>query len=189
VIPAPGGRPTIHRLARRHDLEEGGPEEAAQRSRLVPAIAAVVAAVVVAAVVGVLVGSGGSPAPVRKTTPTLSPAVQAAQVVGVLDGVASVRDRGIKRLDAARTAAAQASAATAVESAYTTGLKKLAALPAVTRSATQTQSIDRVLSSLAKAYRSLSADANSLRKQHYASERTAIERDEKTLRAETKALS
>ena len=76
-----------------------------------------------------------------------------------------------------------------VEKAYVTGVKDLAALPALTRSAAPTQAIDSTLERLARAYRSLSADARGLHKQYYASERTAIERDEKTLRTQTKALS
>jgi hypothetical protein len=187
-IPAPGGHPTIHRLARRHDLEEEGPAETAKRSRLVPALAAVLAAVVVAAAVGVLLGSASTPAPVRKTTPTLSPAIQAAQVVKVLDGVASARHQGITRLRTARTATAQASAAAAVERAYATGVKRLAALPAVTKSAALTEKIGHTLNGLVRAYRSLSDDARSLRKVRYASERKLIERGEKALAAETKAL-
>ena len=190
AIPVPGGRPTIHRLARRHHVEEVAPAESAERSRLGPALAAVVLATVIAAGLGVLAGSGGgSRAPAPRTTPALSPATQAAEVVGVLEGVASARRQGITRLDAARTAGAQAAAATAVQHAYATGVRKLAALPAATRNAAPTRSIDRTLAGLAHAYGALSADARSLRKQRYASELSLIERDERTLRTETNALA
>jgi hypothetical protein len=153
------------------------------------AIAAVLTAAVVAAAVGVLLGSASSPAPVRKTTPTISPATQATQVVQVLDGVASARHKGITRLDAARTAASQASAASAVEHAYATGVKNLAALPAVTKAAAATQKIGITLKGLVRAYGSLSDDARGLHKLHYASERKLIERGEKALAGETQALS
>ena len=76
-----------------------------------------------------------------------------------------------------------------MEHVYTGGVKKLAALPAVTRSAPLTQAIDRTLKDLAKAYGSLALDAHSLRKQRYASELTVIERAEHTLRQETAELS
>ncbi|MDQ6804952.1 MAG: protein kinase, partial [Actinomycetota bacterium] len=188
-IPAPEGRPTIHRLARRHDLEEEAPAAADEQSPLRLAIAAVAAAVIVAAVIGVLVGgAGGTRTIVPKTTPTLSPATQAAQVVGVLKGVAAGRRPALRRLNAARTASAQASAAAAVEHAYATGVKKLGSLPAVTRSATPTKSIDHTLKGLVHAYGSLSTDARGLRKLRYASELRVIERGERTLRAETKTL-
>jgi hypothetical protein len=124
-----------------------------------------------------------------RTTPTLSPAAQAAQVVGVLKGVAGARRPALRRLNAARSAAAQGSAAAAVERAYAAGVKQLTGLPALTRSAAPTQSIDRTLTRLARAYSSLSADARGLRKLRYASELAAIERGEHTLRVQTKALS
>jgi hypothetical protein len=189
AIPAPGGRTTIHRRARRHDLEEEGPNEAPPPSRLGRAIAAVVLAAIIAAGVGVLVGSTGPTRAPRRTTTTLSAATQAAEVVGVLETVASARHHGITRLDSARTATAQAAAAKTVEDAYAAGLKKIAALPAVTTKAPATKTIDGTLGDLQRAYASLATDARSLRKDRYAHERTVIEREERTLRTETGALS
>jgi Protein kinase domain len=189
-IPAPEGRPTLHRLARRHDLEEEAPAESSKRSRLGLAIAAVVAAVVVAAVVGALVGSsGGTRTVVRKPPATPSPATQAADVVAVLKGIAAARQQGIKRLDAAKHASAQASAATDVEHAYAAGAGKLAALPAATSDRASVRSIEATLTGLAKAYGSLSTDARGLRKVRYADERKKIATAERTLSSETKALS
>jgi hypothetical protein len=189
-IPVPEGRPTIHRLARRHEVEERAPAVAEERSRLGLAIAAVAAAIVVAAIIGVVVGSsGGTRVVAVRTTPTLSPAAQAAQVVGVLEGVAAARRPALRRLNAAHSASAQASAGAAVEHAYSAGVKELAGLPTVTRTAAPTQSIDRILKGLVRAYSSLSADARGLRKLRYASELAAIERGEHTLRMQTKALS
>jgi hypothetical protein len=186
---APGGRATVHRLARRHEIEDETPPEATERSRLGPAIAAVALATILAAVIGVVVGSaGGTRTPAPKTASTLSPAKQAAQVVGVLSGVASSRRAGLARLDAARTAAAQASAATAVAKAYAGGARRLETLPAVTRSAAPTQAIDGTLKRLAHDYTSLSADASALRKLRYAHELGVIVRDEQTLRTHTHAL-
>jgi serine/threonine protein kinase len=189
-LPAPGGRPTIHRLARRHDLEEEGPEQTPERSRLGLAIAALVTAIIVAAALGVVLGSAGASHPkAARTTTNNAPATEAAQVVAVLQGVAAARATGIRRLNAAHSAAAQAAAAAAVERAYATGVDKLAALPLVTRNAALTRSIDGTLARLDHAYRSLAADARSLRKQRYASELALIGREEKTLRAETTALA
>jgi hypothetical protein len=189
AIPAPGGHATIHRLARRHDLEDEAPPEAEKRSLLRLAIAVAVVAVILGAGVGVLLGRKGSPPPVKKTVSTLTPAQQATQVVGVLGEIAAARLKGVIGLDAARTAAAQASAASDIERAYATGVKSLAALPAVTRSAAATQAIAATVERLARAYASLASDARGLHPQHYASERAAIEREENTLRIETKALS
>jgi hypothetical protein len=59
----------------------------------------------------------------------------------------------------------------------------------VTRSAAATQAIAATVERLARAYASLASDARGLHPQHYASERAAIEREENTLRIETKALS
>ncbi|MDQ6775287.1 MAG: hypothetical protein M3071_03485, partial [Actinomycetota bacterium] len=188
-LPAPGGRPTIHRLARRHDLEDEAPAQADERSRLGLAIAAVTAAIIVAAVVGAVLGSsGGTRVVTAKTTPTLSPATQAKQVIDVVKGVGVGRRPALRRLNVAGTASAQAAAAAAVEHAYANGVKKLAALPAVTRSAAPTQAIDRILKALARAYGSLEADARSLYRLHYASELRVIERDEQALRTKTRAL-
>jgi hypothetical protein len=189
-VAPPGGRPTIHRLARRHDLEDEAPVETAHPSRLGVAIAAVTAAIIVAAVIGVVAGASGGTRVITSTTArTLSPADQAKQVVGVLEGVAVGRRPALRRLNGAGSAAAQASAATAVAHAYATGVGRIAALPAVTRSAAPTKTIDRTLAGLARAYASLSADAGGLRKRRYASELSAIERAEHTLRTQTKALA
>jgi hypothetical protein len=189
LLPAPG-RPTIHRLARRHDEEEQAPAVVDDRSRLGMMIAAGVAAAIIAAVVGVVGGSaGGTRTVTQKTVPSLSPAVQAQQVVSVLDGVAAARRPALRRLDVASNASAQASAAARVERAYATGVKKIAALPAVTRSAVPTVKIDETMKGLARAYSALAADARGLHKLHYASELRAVERGEQTLRMQTKALS
>jgi hypothetical protein len=190
-IPAPGGRPTIHRLARRHDLEQeapAGPSKPPIHRGV--AIAAVLSAMAVAIVLGVLVGSGGaSRPPPRRTTPTLSLAAQAAQVVAVLTPVAAAQRTDISRLDAARTASAEATVAAGMQHAYMTGVRHFAALPAVTRSATQAQSIDATLKRLALLYGSLSAAARARGKVRYATARARIAAAEATLRAETKALS
>jgi hypothetical protein len=68
-------------------------------------------------------------------------------------------------------------------------VRQFAALPAVTRSATQAQSIDATLKRLALLYGSLSAAARARGKVRYATARARIAAAEATLRAETKALS
>jgi hypothetical protein len=187
----PAGRATIHRLARRHGVEEAAPAAPAERSRLWPAVAVVGVAVTIAAVVGVLVGSAGGshPRPAARTTTTPSPAKQAAAVVAVLQRVESARRTGIRRLDSARSAAHQASAASAVQQAYASGARQLAALPAASSYASRVKPIEATLSGLATAYGSLATDARRLMKLRYASELTRIGDGERTLRAETSGLA
>jgi hypothetical protein len=191
AVPAPGSRMTIHRLARRHDAEKAAPEAPSKQpvSRVV-AIAAILAAIVAAGGLGVLLGSGGnSRAPAPRAKVTLSPAVQAAELVTVLKSVVAAGGRSVKRLDDQRTATAQASAAVAVERLYRGGVKQLGTLPPTTRNAAQTQSIDATLGSLTRLYGSLAAAARARRKARYASAGRQIASAERTLRDEIKALA
>lgn len=190
ITPDPAARATLHRLARRHDYEEiEAPREDKPRIGRPVAIGAILAAMAVAIVLGVLVGSQGtSRAPVRKTTPTISAATQASELVSILKRVASARHSGIKRLDAAPTAAAEASAAAAVGRAYATGVKQVAALPAVTKNSSRARAIDATLKQLDALYGSLSAEARARSTSRYASMSTQITAAERRLRTETNAL-
>jgi hypothetical protein len=192
MIPEPGGRPTMHRLARRHDLEAAAPAEPVKPG--VPrgvAVAAVLAAIAVAIVLGLVVGSsGGTRAPAPKTTPTLSPATQAAQVVGVLNGVASESKKELARLKGVGAhPLAYASAATRLQRAYTGGVRKLAKLPAATRNAPQAKAIDATLKRLAGLYGSLAKAARARSVKRDARVGTQITAAERTLRTETDALT
>jgi hypothetical protein len=191
AVPAPAGRATVHRLARRHGVEPEAPAAPAARSRLGLAIAVLVAVAAVAAVLGVVVGSAGGshPRPAARTTTTPSPAKQAAAVVAVLQGVESARATGIRRLDSARTAARQASAAILVRHAYASGARQLGALPAATSYAGRVKPIEATLSGLAAAYGSLATDARRLLEGRYASELMRIAAGERTLRVEASGLA
>jgi len=192
AIPAPGAHPTIHRLARHHDLDEAAPAGPSKPaiSRGV-AIAAILGAVVIAVVLGVLVGSGGgSPAPRRKTTPTISAATDAAELAAVLKGVVVARDAEIpRRLLAARTATAQASDAAAVQRAYRDGVRKLALLPAAVTDTPQAHSIHTTLTRLTVLYGDLSAAYRARSKARSARMSAQIAAAERTLRSETEALA
>src|SRR6202020_77374 len=99
-----------------------------------------------------------------------APATQAADVVAILKSVATARQGAIKRLDAAKHASVQASAATDVQHAYAAGVSKRAALPAATSDRAPVRSIEATLSGLAKDYSSLATDARGLRKVRYSDE-------------------
>jgi hypothetical protein len=110
-------------------------------------------------------------------------------VVKTLDGVGTAVDADTSRLDKARTAATQASAAASIERDYATGARRLAALPAVTRHASQTRSIDATVNDLASLYGSLAAAARARNGTRYEHESDRIAVAEGTLRRQVRLLT
>jgi hypothetical protein len=155
------GDATIHRRARRHDLEEDAPAEPSNRPRLgLLAVGGLLAAIAVAVVIVVLVGGGGESHATRrgataKATPKATPIrlvtvakpeVVATAVSPLVDGVQSKLDSAVARMSSG--SAAKKPITPADQRVYSTALRKLAMQPAAITDAPIGQELDVTLQHL-----------------------------------------
>jgi hypothetical protein len=152
-----GGRATVHRPARRHDLEvaEGAPEPPKRTLRRVLVAAALLGVIAGAALAGVLAsgGNGGrrtagtTPSAPKTTTRTRPPTVTIAKPKVVATAIAPVVEHVLTKLDAdlARmenaSVAKQRSITPASQRVYLTAIRELAMQPAAITDAPLTRSV------------------------------------------------
>ncbi len=186
----PGARnPTIVRWARRHSRAEPEPAPASRGRRIGLAVGLAVVAIgaIVAVIVATAPGSKRPPAPARTPTVTTSQAVNSA-LLDLLGPLSSARGRGLSALSAARTPATQATAASAIATAYRSSVTGFARLPAAVRSSTLGAQVGPELSRAEQAWTALARAARTSNRAAYELASRQIAAAEQRLGAITRGL-